>query len=112
MKVVTIQEKISRWVETQRDNYLRDVSRLVAIRSVGSEGKEGMPFGEGPAAALAEAWKIAGEQGFLTKDYDGYVMIADLLDGERALDILAHLDVVGEGEDRKSGSAGMPRPIS
>ena len=98
MKVVTIQEKISRWVETQRDNYLRDVSRLVAIRSVGSEGKEGMPFGEGPAAALAEAWKIAGEQGFLTKDYDGYVMIADLLDGERALDILAHLDVVGEGE--------------
>lgn len=95
---MTIQEKISRWVETQRDNYLRDVSRLVAIRSVGSEEKEGMPFGEGPAAALTEALKIAGEQGFLTKDYDGYVMTADLFEGERALDILAHLDVVGEGE--------------
>ena len=94
----TIQEKISRWVEQQRDNYLRDVSRLVAIRSVGGEGKEGMPFGEGPAAALAEALKIAREQGFLTKDYDGYVMTADLLEGERALDILAHLDVVGEGD--------------
>ena len=95
---MTIQEKIIRWVETQRDNYLRDVSRLVAIRSVGSEGEEGMPFGEGPAAALAEALKIADEQGFLTKDYDGYVMTADLFEGERALDILAHLDVVGEGE--------------
>ena len=56
---MTIQEKISRWVDSQRDNYLRDVSRLVAIRSVGGEGKEGMPFGEGPAAALAEAMKIA-----------------------------------------------------
>ena len=95
---MTIQEKISRWVETQREHYLRDVSRLVAIRSVGSEGKEGMPFGEGPAAALAEALKIAEEKGFLTKDYSGYVMTADLLEGERALDILAHLDVVGEGD--------------
>ena len=95
---MTIQEKISRWVDQQRDNYLRDVSRLVAIRSVGGEGKEGMPFGEGPAAALAEALKIAGEQGFLTKDYDGYVMTADLLEAERVLDILAHLDVVGEGD--------------
>ncbi|MBR3554342.1 MAG: Sapep family Mn(2+)-dependent dipeptidase [Oscillospiraceae bacterium] len=95
---MTIQEKISRWVDSQRDNYLRDVSRLVAIRSVGGEGKEGMPFGEGPAAALAEAMKIAAEHSFLTKDYDGYVMTADLLEGERALDILAHLDVVGEGD--------------
>ncbi len=95
---MTMQEKISRWVDAQRDNYLRDVARLVAIRSVGSEGKEGMPFGEGPAKALAEALRIAGELGFLTKDYDGYVMTADLLKGETALDILAHLDVVGEGD--------------
>ena len=95
---MTIQEKISRWVEDRRESYLRDVSRLVAIRSVSGEEKAGMPFGEGPAAALAEAMKIAGEQGFLTKDYDGYVMTADLLEGERALDILAHLDVVGEGD--------------
>ena len=95
---MTIQEKISRWVDARREDYLRDVARLIAIRSVGNEGKAGMPFGEGPAAALAEAMKLAGEQGFLTKDYDGYVMTADLLPGETALDILAHLDVVGEGD--------------
>ncbi len=95
---MTIQEKISRWVEDRREEYLRDVSRLVAIRSVGGEGKEGMPFGEGPAAALKEALKLAGEQGFVTRDYDGYVMTADLREGETVLDILAHLDVVGEGE--------------
>ncbi len=95
---MTIQEKISSWVDSRRADYLRDVSRLVAIRSVSGEEKAGMPFGEGPAAALAEALKIAGEQGFSTKDYDGYVMTADLIEGERALDILAHLDVVGEGD--------------
>ncbi len=98
MRQMTIQEKISKWVETRRDDYLRDVSRLVSIKSVAGEAMEGMPFGEGPAAALAEAMKIAGEQGFLTKDYDGYVMTADLRTGETALDILAHLDVVGEGD--------------
>ena len=68
---MTIQEKISSWVDSRRADYLRDVSRLVAIRSVSGEEKEGMPFGEGPAAALAEALKIAGEQGFSTKDYYG-----------------------------------------
>ena len=98
MKSVTIQDKISRWVDSRRQDYLRDVTRLVAIRSVAGEAKEGMPFGEGPAAALAEALKISGELGFLTEDHEGYVMTADLLDGERALDILAHLDVVGEGD--------------
>ena len=99
---MTIQEKISSWVDSRRADYLRDVSRLVAIRSVSGEGKEGMPFGEGPAAALAEALKIAGEQGFSTKDYDGYVMTADLMEGERALDILAQLHVVGEGDGRET----------
>ncbi len=95
---MTIHEKISAWVDARREDYLRDVGRLVAIRSVGGEAKEGMPFGEGPAAALAEAVKLAGEQGFAVKDYDGYVMTADLIAGETVLDILAHLDVVGEGD--------------
>ena len=98
MEQMPIQERISRWVESHREAYLRDVARLVAIRSVGGEGQEGMPFGEGPAEALEEALQIAEEQGFLTGNYDGYVMTADLLPGETALDILAHLDVVGEGD--------------
>ncbi len=98
MEQTAIRERISRWVDAHREEYLRDVARLVAVRSVGGEGKEGMPFGEGPAEALAEALKLAGEHGFLTRNYDGYVMTADLLPGETALDILAHLDVVGEGE--------------
>ena len=95
---MTIQEKISAWVDAQRENYLADVARLVAIRSVTGEAKPGMPFGEGPAAALQEALKIADEHGFRTIDHDGYVMTADLNGEERALDILAHLDVVGEGD--------------
>lgn len=90
--------RISRWVEEHRDSYIRDVSRLVAIRSVSGEAEEGKPFGPGPAAALEEAMKICQEKGFRVTNHDGYVMTADLCAQECALDILAHLDVVGEGE--------------
>ena len=93
-----LENRISRWVEEHRDAYIRDVSRLVAIRSVSGEAEPGKPFGPGPAAALEEAMKICREQGFRVTNHDGYVMTADLCAEESALDILAHLDVVGEGE--------------
>lgn len=93
-----IEKRISRWVDERREDYVRDVSRLVAIRSVSGEAEEGKPFGPGPAAALEEAMKICREKGFRVTDHEGYVMTADLCAQECALDILAHLDVVGEGE--------------
>ena len=45
----------------------------------------GMPFGPGPAAALAEGLKLAEELGFATRNYDNYVGTADLNDKETAL---------------------------
>lgn len=91
-------EAISRWVEEHREDYLRDVCRLVRIRSVAGEAEPGKPFGPGPAAALEESMRLCSEHGFTVKDYDGYVMTADACAEETVLDILAHLDVVGEGD--------------
>ena len=93
-----MESRISQWVDERRDAYLRDVSRLVAIRSVSGEAEAGKPFGPGPAAALEEAMRICREKGFRVTNHEGYVMTADLCAEESALDILAHLDVVGEGE--------------
>jgi len=73
------------------------VSRLVSIRSVREDPRPGMPFGPGPAAALAEALKLCAELGFPTENVDGYVGAADLGEGPVGLHILGHLDVVGEG---------------
>lgn len=95
---MTIQGSIRAWVEARRGQYLQDVKRLVDIESVSGPAREGMPFGEGPDRALQEALRIAAEHGMTTRNYDGYVMTADLTEGETALDILAHLDVVGAGE--------------
>ena len=57
----------------RRAQLVEAVSRLVRIRSVREEPQPGMPFGPGPAAALDEALKLAGELGFATKNYDNYV---------------------------------------
>jgi len=93
-----VQKAIRNWVQSHREAYLQDVKRLVDIPSTKGEAKEGMPFGEGPAAALQEALHIAEEHGFQVKNYDGYVLTADLTDQDTELDILAHLDVVGAGD--------------
>ena len=41
----------------ETDEMLEKLGKLVAVNSVRAEAKEGKPFGDGPAAALAEALK-------------------------------------------------------
>ena len=81
----------------RRAQLVEHISRLVRVRSVREEAKPGMPFGPGPAAALAEGLKLAEELGFSVQNYDNYVGTVDLNGQDTALHILCHLDVVGEG---------------
>ena len=81
----------------RRQQLVEMISRLVRIRSVREEARPGMPFGPGPAAALAEGLRLAEELGFAVKNYDNYVGAVDFNDRETQLHILCHLDVVGEG---------------
>ncbi len=50
---------IDAFVEENRDNILRDITRLVAVPSVEGTPEPGAPFGPGPKAALAKALEIA-----------------------------------------------------
>ena len=77
-----------------KDEMINDIFKLIRIKSDRGEAKEGMPFGEGPAKALEEALSIAASMGFNTKNYENYVGTVDFNEKEKALDILAHLDVV------------------
>ena len=94
------QEKINAYFDTPeaRETLVKAISRLVKINSVRGETQPGKPFGEGPAAALAEGLALAGEWGFRTENVENYVGTADLNDKETRLHILGHLDVVGEGK--------------
>ncbi len=91
-------EKIREYIEAHADEMVADASALIAINSEKMEAKPGMPFGEGNAQVFTKAQEILARCGFLVKNYDNYVLTADMNDGPACLDILAHLDVVPAGE--------------
>ena len=88
---------IDAFVEGNRDNILRDITRLVAVPSVEGEAAPGAPFGPGPKAALAKALEIAEELGLSTYNADSYIGWAEtgtIADGQKFLATITHTDVV------------------
>ena len=58
------EEKLDRWIEAHRDELFRDISSVVAVRSVSEKGADGYPYGKGCHDVLAEAERIASSYGF------------------------------------------------
>ena len=94
---MTLQERISQWVDAHEAELIRDIGRLVAVKSVRGEPEPDAPFGPGPRAALDEALALCSEYGFATALYGGAVGTADMNALPARVDILGHLDVVAEG---------------
>ena len=91
---------IDAFAEENRDNILRDITRLVAVPSVEGEAAPGAPFGPGPKAALAKALEIAEELGLSIYNADSYIGWAEtgtIADGQKFLATITHTDVVPEG---------------
>jgi len=86
------------YIDKNKENIIRDVQRLVRIKSVDDTPAETMPFGKGIGKALKEALQISSELGFDTCNLDGYAAYAEAGEGEEVVGILVHLDVVPEGE--------------
>jgi len=93
-----IKEKIYEWIDAHERDYVEDVKRLVAVKSVKGPAEPGKPYGAGPAAALAAAMEMCEGYGFSVKNYENHAVTADMNDFEPGVDILAHMDVVGEGD--------------
>ncbi len=89
--------EIKKLVEQYKDEIIKGIQSLIAIRSVGEEPKEGMPFGEGPAKALGEALRQGEALGFTTKNLDNYAGYIEMGKGEDLIGILCHVDIVPEG---------------
>jgi len=85
-------------INDMTDEMLDNLAKLVQYNSELGEAKPGMPFGEGPAAVLAEALTMAEGMGFETKNLDNYCGYAQMGEGEDIIGIAAHLDVVPAGE--------------
>lgn len=90
--------RIKKYFDDAWFEIMRDIARICSINSEKMPAQEGMPFGEGPYQALMEFKAMAEEMGFEGKIYGNAVGSFDLGEGERQLDMLAHLDVVPAGE--------------
>lgn len=93
-------DQIEKYFEAHKDEMLVELEKLVNIKSVANvaEAKPGMPFGEGSAKAMEMAEQICKDYGFDVKNFDNYVVTAELGPQPAELGILAHMDVVPEGK--------------
>jgi succinyl-diaminopimelate desuccinylase len=92
-----IMEKLDKLIDSYEDQIVESIQRLVKIKSVREEPQGDMPFGKGVQNALGEALKLSEELGFETKNIDNYVGEASYGEGEKEIALIAHLDVVPEG---------------
>jgi succinyl-diaminopimelate desuccinylase len=91
--------RLETWVPARRDELVRDLIELVNIRSVCEKGKDGKPFGPGPAAVIDRGVEYGKKYGFAT-DNDAYYNLSFLLPGtdpQREIGLVNHIDVVPEG---------------
>jgi succinyl-diaminopimelate desuccinylase len=92
-----MKEKIEIFVQQNMEQMIDDIRTLVSIRSVKGEPEPNMPFGKGPAEAVACMERIACKHGFKTKNFGNYMLTINMNDKPDELGILCHLDVVHEG---------------
>ncbi len=92
-----LKERISSYMEENRENMINLIEELVRIPSVMGEARPGAPFGEGPKAVLQKAKEIFQSEGFLVKKEDEYVL-GGYGEGEKTIGIFAHGDVVPPGD--------------
>jgi len=92
--------KMNAIIEGLREEMVETLKKWVAIPSLKADGTPGAPFGAEVRKMLDVALEDCKRLGFETEEFDGYIAHADLGEGsdEDALGILAHLDVVPEGD--------------
>ncbi len=94
----TIKEKI----ESNFNDFIVDLQRLIKIPSVYEEDNSNYPFGKNIDDALKEMLSIAEKLGLKTYyDPDGYYGYAEYGSGEEMVGVLGHLDVVPAGDLKK-----------
>lgn len=88
----------SRFVDLLKDDLVRSTQETIRIKSVEESEEPGMPFGKGNNDALEHFLKLGENLGFRSLNLDGFAGHLEMGEGEETVGILAHLDVVPEGE--------------
>jgi len=90
------------WAALHREELVRDISRLIAVKSVCDYGGDGYPMGKGCHEAAEYMTELGRQYGFHSEHDDYCVSILHPgTEGKHELGLLCHLDVVPEGSGWK-----------
>lgn len=90
-------QKVSAWVDSKREDIVRDISGLVKIRSVSDASSSVKPYGQGCRDVMDQMLELCRGYGLKTENYGYHVGAAWFQEGSRTLGLWGHLDVVEEG---------------
>lgn len=91
-------QKLDQILAAQQEAALATLQDWIRIPSVRTDAAgEGAPFGKAVREMLDQAMGDIAQAGFTPRDVDGYACDAEMGEGDDAVAILAHLDVVPEG---------------
>ncbi len=93
-------EKITEWINANKDRMISYWCDLIRVPSIKAEASENAPFGENCAKALALANEIFIKEGFKGKLFtnSGYALTS-YGDGKKKIGLFSHSDVVPVGGD-------------
>lgn len=86
-------------IDGLKDEIIEQTQKLIRIKSVQGEEKPGMPYGEEINNALLTVLQLGEKLGFRSRNLNGYMGYIEWGEGEEIVGILAHLDVVPEGDN-------------
>ena len=97
------ENRIREWINSKRDDIVKDLIRLVKIESISKPDDEIYPFGEKCRDVLDEYSKMAGEMGLFAKNFDYSCVGVGIKDTDTeniadTIGIWTHADVVPVGE--------------
>ena len=91
--------KLDAALDALREDMIDTLARWIRIPSVRAEkSAENAPFGAEVRRALDTAMADIARLGMTPRDVDGYCCDAEIGEGEETIAVLAHLDVVPEGD--------------
>jgi len=90
--------KFDQFIDGYHDELISSTQELIRIKSTEEEAVGDYPFGEGVQRSLEYVLDLGNQLGFKTKNVDNYAGYVEIGEGQEMVGVLAHLDVVPEGE--------------
>ena len=97
----SLMQGIDEWIEKNKEAFVKDLDRLVAIPSISEKGDDTYPFGKNCAQVLDEMTALAAGYGFHVENHEYYcgsLLVKGTAQNPRRIGIYAHLDVVPLGD--------------